>query len=133
MENYEIIKSYLETFPQGTTVDTVINNIDKAVKQFNEAKEKREMSKYIGKCFLREEYDDDQLIVRFIFKPKEITPDKLLKGIVIIIPDGGMFSEEVTMKTEDVDRLTEEVNLESVSEVLFSKDHRLSKAKPTKN
>ena len=121
MENYEIIKSYLETFPRGITVDTVINNIDKAVKQFNEAKEKREMSKYVGKCFLKEEYDDDQLIVRYVFKVKEITPDNQLRGIMFVIPADGLSTEDVVLKPEDIDRLTEEVDWEELSTVLFSK------------
>ena len=37
MENYEIIKSYLETFPGDTEVKDVISNIKKAEKKNKES------------------------------------------------------------------------------------------------
>ena len=41
MENYKIIKNYLETFPNETTVETLISNIVKAEHTYEENVQKK--------------------------------------------------------------------------------------------
>ena len=60
MENYEIIKFYLETFPGDTEVKDVISNIKNAEKKKSESlvKLQDEMEDNIGKCYYYTDIDD---------------------------------------------------------------------------
>ena len=61
MENYKIIKNYLETFPNETTVETLINNIVKAEQTYEENVQKKieKMKESIGNVYYYEDIDDN--------------------------------------------------------------------------
>ena len=61
MENYEIIKAYLETFPEEITIKTLLDNIKKAEQMKDESisKIQAEMEKNVGKCYYYVDIDDN--------------------------------------------------------------------------
>ena len=70
MENYKIIKNYLETFPNETTVETLISNIVKAEKTYEENVQKKieKMKESIGNVYYYEDIDDNDIFVKFVTK-----------------------------------------------------------------
>lgn len=78
MENYEIIKSYLETFPGNTEVKDVISNIKNAEKKKSESlvELQDEMEDNIGKCYYYTDIDDS---LNFIQIYTKITGTKILE------------------------------------------------------
>lgn len=83
MENYKIIKNYLETFPNETTVETLINNIVKAEQTYEENIQKKieKMKESIGNVYYYEDIDDNDIFVKFVTKitgVKRVYQDRLL-------------------------------------------------------
>lgn len=83
MENYKIIKNYLETFPNETTVETLISNIVKAEKTYEENVQKKieKMKESIGNVYYYEDIDDNDIFVKFVTKitgVKRVYQDRLL-------------------------------------------------------
>ena len=83
MENYKIIKNYLETFPNETTVETLINNIVKAEQTYEENIQKKveKMKESIGNVYYYEDIDDNDIFVKFVTKitgVKRAYQDRLL-------------------------------------------------------
>lgn len=83
MENYKIIKNYLETFPNETTVETLINNIVKAEQTYEENVQKKieKMKESIGNVYYYEDIDDNDIFVKFVTKitgVKRVYQDRLL-------------------------------------------------------
>lgn len=83
MENYKIIKNYLETFPNETTVETLINNIVKAEQTYEENIQKKieKMKESIGNVYYYEDIDDNDIFVKFVTKitgVKRLYQDRLL-------------------------------------------------------
>ena len=103
MENYEIIKTYLETFPEGTTIKTVLDNIKKAEQMKTESisKIQAEMEKNVGKCYYYVDIDDNVKITFFYTK---ITGTKLLenKGIVLYKADSFEVSDDTIYHLKDI-------------------------------
>lgn len=84
MENYEIIKSYLETFPGDTEVKDVISNIKNAEKKKSESlvKLQDEMEDNIGKCYYYSDIDDS---LNFIQIYTKITGTKILEKRNVVL------------------------------------------------
>ena len=84
MENYEIIKSYLETFPVDTEVKDVISNIKNAEKKKSESlvKLQDEMEDNIGKCYYYSDIDDS---LNFIQIYTKITGTKILEKRNVVL------------------------------------------------
>lgn len=83
MENYKIIKNYLETFPNETTVETLISNIVKAEQTYEENIQKKieKMKESIGNVYYYEDIDDNDIFVKFVTKitgVKRLYQDRLL-------------------------------------------------------
>lgn len=83
MENYKIIKNYLETFPNETTVETLINNIVKAEQTYEENVQNKieKMKESIGNVYYYEDIDDNDIFVKFVTKitgVKRVYQDRLL-------------------------------------------------------
>lgn len=83
MENYKIIKNYLETFPNETTVETLISNIVKAEHTYEENVKKKieKMKESIGNVYYYEDIDDNDIFVKFVTKitgVKRVYQDRLL-------------------------------------------------------
>lgn len=83
MENYKIIKNYLETFPNETTVETLISNIVKAEQTYEENVQKKieKMKESIGNVYYYEDIDDNDIFVKFVTKitgVKRVYQDRLL-------------------------------------------------------
>ena len=79
MENYEIIKAYLETFPEEITIKTLLDNIKKAEQMKDESisKIQAEMEKNVGKCYYYVDIDDN---VKTTFFYTKITGTELLEN-----------------------------------------------------
>ena len=90
MENYEIIKAYLETFPEGTTIKTVIDNIKKAEQMKTESisKIQAEMEKNVGKCYYYVDIDDN---VKTTFFYTKITGTELLENMEAVLYKADSF------------------------------------------
>ena len=103
MENYEIIKAYLETFPEGTTIKTVLDNIKKAEQMKTESisKIQAEMEKNVGKCYYYVDIDDNVKITFFYTK---ITGTKLLenRGVVLYNADSFEVSDDTIYHLKDI-------------------------------
>ena len=103
MENYEIIKAYLETFPEGTTIKTVLDNIKKAeqMKAESISKIQAEMEKNVGKCYYYVDIDDN---VKTTFFYTKITGTKLLenRGVVLYKADSFEVSDETIYHLKDI-------------------------------
>lgn len=84
MEKYEIIKSYLETFPGDTEVKDVISNIKNAEKKKSESlvKLQGEMEDNIGKCYYYTDIDDS---LNFIQIYTKITGTKILEKRNVVL------------------------------------------------
>ena len=84
MENYEIIKSYLETFPGNTEVKDVISNIKNSEKKKSESlvKLQDEMEDNIGKCYYYTDIDDS---LNFIQIYTKITGTKILEKRNVVL------------------------------------------------
>ena len=84
MEKYEIIKSYLETFPGDTEVKDVISNIKNAEKKKSESlvKLQDEMEDNIGKCYYYSDIDDS---LNFIQIYTKITGTKILEKRNVVL------------------------------------------------
>ena len=84
MENYEIIKSYLETFPGDTEVKDVIRNIKNAEKKKSDSlvKLQDEMEDNIGKCYYYTDIDDS---LNFIQIYTKITGTKILEKRNVVL------------------------------------------------
>ena len=84
MEKYEIIKSYLETFPGDTEVKDVISNIKNAEKKKSESlvKLQDEMEDNIGKCYYYTDIDDS---LNFIQIYTKITGTKILEKRNVVL------------------------------------------------
>ena len=84
MENYEIIKSYLETFPGNTEVKDVISNIKNAEKKKSESlvNLQDEMEDNIGKCYYYTDIDDS---LNFIQIYTKITGTKILEKRNVVL------------------------------------------------
>ena len=84
MENYEIIKFYLETFPGDTEVKDVISNIKNAEKKKSESlvKLQDEMEDNIGKCYYYTDIDDS---LNFIQIYTKITGTKILEKRNVVL------------------------------------------------
>lgn len=103
MENYEIIKAYLETFPEGTTIKTVLDNIKKAEQMKIESisKIQAEMEKNVGKCYYYVDIDDN---VKTTFFYTKITGTKLLenRGVVLYKADSFEVSDDTIYHLKDI-------------------------------
>ena len=103
MENYEIIKAYLETFPEGTTIKTVLDNIKKAeqMKAESISKIQTEMEKNVGKCYYYVDIDDN---VKTTFFYTKITGTKLLdnRGVVLYKADSFEVSDDTIYHLKDI-------------------------------
>ena len=103
MENYEIIKTYLETFPEGTTIKTVLDNIKKAEQMKIESisKIQAEMEKNVGKCYYYVDIDDN---VKTTFFYTKITGTKLLENreVVLYKADSFEISNGTIYHLEDI-------------------------------
>ena len=103
MENYEIIKAYLETFPEGTTIKTVLDNIKKAeqMKAKSISKIQAEMEKNVGKCYYYVDIDDN---VKTTFFYTKITGTKLLEDreTVLYKADSFEISNGTIYHLEDI-------------------------------
>lgn len=110
MEKYEIIKSYLETFPGDTEVKDVISNIKNAEKKKSESlvKLQAEMENNIGKCYYYSDIDDS---LNFIQIYTKITGTKILEkrnvvlytAITIEISDDTIYYiKDVTFDRDDL-------------------------------
>lgn len=110
MENYEIIKSYLETFPGNTEVKDVISNIKNAEKKKSESlvKLQDEMEDNIGKCYYYTDIDDS---LNFIQIYTKITGTKILekRNVVLytamtieISDDAIYYIKDVTFDRDDL-------------------------------
>ena len=79
MENYEIIKAYLETFPEEITIKTLLDNIKKAEQMKDESisKIQAEMEKNVGKSDYYVDIDDN---VKTTFFYTKITGTELLEN-----------------------------------------------------
>ena len=103
MENYEIIKAYLETFPEGTTIKTVLDNIKKAeqMKAESISKIQAEMEKNVGKCYYYVDIDDN---VKTTFFYTKITGTKLLenRGVVLYNADSFEVSDDTIYHLKDI-------------------------------
>ena len=103
MENYEIIKAYLETFPEGTTIKTVLDNIKKAEQMKTESisKIQAEMEKNVGKCYYYVDIDDN---VKTTFFYTKITGTKLLenRGVVLYKADSFEVSDDTIYHLKDI-------------------------------
>ena len=90
MENYEIIKTYLETFPEGTTIKTVLDNIKKAEQMKIESisKIQAEMEKNVGKCYYYVDIDDN---VKTTFFYTKITGTELLENMEAVLYKADSF------------------------------------------
>ena len=84
MESYEIIKSYLETFPGDTEVKDVISNIKNAEKKKSESlvKLQDEMEDNIGKCYYYTDIDDSLNSIQIYTK---ITGTKILEKRNVVL------------------------------------------------
>ena len=84
MENYEIIKSYLKTFPGDTEVKDVISNIKNAEKKKSESlvKLQDEMEDNIGKCYYYTDIDDSLNSIQIYTK---ITGTKILEKRNVVL------------------------------------------------
>ena len=103
MENYEIIKAYLETFPEGTTIKTVLDDIKKAeqMKAESISKIQAEMEKNVGKCYYYVDIDDN---VKTTFFYTKITGTKLLdnRGVVLYKADYFEVSDDRIYHLKDI-------------------------------
>ena len=103
MENYEIIKAYLETFPEGATIKTVLDNIKKAeqMKAKSISKIQAEMEKNVGKCYYYVDIDDN---VKTTFFYTKITGTKLLenRGVVLYKADSFEVSDDTIYHLKDI-------------------------------
>ena len=103
MENYEIIKAYLETFPEETTIKTVLDNIKKAEQMKTESisKIQAEMEKNVGKCYYYVDIDDN---VKTTFFYTKITGTKLLENreVVLYKADSFEISNGTIYHLEDI-------------------------------
>ena len=103
MENYEIIKAYLETFPEGTTIKTVLDNIKKAEQMKIESisKIQAEMEKNVGKCYYYVDIDDN---VKTTFFYTKITGTELLENreAVLYKADSFEISNGTIYHLEDI-------------------------------
>ena len=90
MENYEIIKAYLETFSDGTTIKTVLDNIKKAeqMKAESISKIQAEMEKNVGKCYYYVDIDDN---VKTTFFYTKITGTELLEDMEAVLYKADSF------------------------------------------
>lgn len=72
MENYQIqiIKKYLSTFPEGTSVKDVVDNITSAEERYIKTLDKRleEMKENVGKCFYEDDFDDGMSLIKWFYK-----------------------------------------------------------------
>ena len=84
MENYEIIKSYLETFPGDTEVKDVITIFKNAEKKKSESlvKLQDEMEDNIGKCYYYTDIDDSLNSIQIYTK---ITGTKILEKRNVVL------------------------------------------------
>lgn len=103
MENYKLIKSYLETLPVGMTVEEAINNIKKAETMKEESLDKinKAMLENVGKCYYYDDIDDRATIVKFFVKitGTKITYDRekvLYVATVIEVSDDTIYFMENT-------------------------------------
>ena len=103
MENYEIIKAYLETFPEEITIKTVLDNIKKAEQMKIESisKIQADMEKNVGKCYYYVDIDDN---VKTTFFYTKITGTKLLenKGVVLYKADSFEVSDDTIYHLKDI-------------------------------
>ena len=103
MENYEIIKAYLETFPEGTTIKTVLDNIKKAeqMKAESISKIQAEMEKNVGKCYYYVDIDDN---VKTTFFYTKITGTELLENMEAVLYKADSFeiSNDTIYHLEDI-------------------------------
>ena len=103
MENYEIIKAYLETFPEGTTIKTVLDNIKKAEQMKTESisKIQAEMEKNVGKCYYYVDIDDN---VKTTFFYTKITGTELLENMEAVLYKADSFeiSNSTIYHLEDI-------------------------------
>lgn len=90
MENYEIIKAYLETFPEEITIKTVLDNIKKAEQMKTESisKIQAEMEKNVGKCYYYVDIDDN---VKTTFFYTKITGTELLENMEAVLYKADSF------------------------------------------
>ena len=88
MENYKIIKNYLETFPNETTVETLISNIVKAEQTYEENVQKKieKMKESIGNVYYYEDIDDNDIFVKFVAK---------IKGVKIAYQDRLLYEADM--------------------------------------
>lgn len=103
MENYEIVKAYLETLPENMTVKDVVDNIKKAEQMKSESisKIQAEMEENVGKCYHYADIDDNVKITFFYTK---ITGTKLLenRGIVLYKADSFEISDDTIYYLKDI-------------------------------
>ena len=103
MENYEIIKAYLETFPEEITIKTVLDNIKKAeqMKAESISKIQAEMEKNVGKCYYYVDIDDN---VKTTFFYTKITGTKLLENreVVLYKADSFEISDDTIYHLKDI-------------------------------
>ena len=103
MENYEIIKAYLETFPEEITIKTVLDNIKKAeqMKAKSISKIQAEMEKNVGKCYYYVDIDDN---VKTTFFYTKITGTELLENMEAVLYKADSFeiSNDTIYHLEDI-------------------------------
>ena len=103
MENYEIIKSYLETFPEDTEVKTIIESIKNAEKKSKTSlyNIQAKMEKNIGKCYFYTDFDDCVSFMRIYTK---ITGTKILdrRNVVLYTATSIEISEGAIYYLKDV-------------------------------
>ena len=101
MEKYEIIKSYLETFPGDTEVKDVISNIKNAEKKKSESlvKLQDEMEDNIGKCYYYTDIDDS---LNFIQIYTKITGTKILEKRKYIVDESFPYITKESFKNNQL-------------------------------
>ena len=103
MENYEIIKAYLETFPKEITIKTLLDNIKKAEQMKDESisKIQAEMEKNVGKCYYYVDIDDN---VKTTFFYTKITGTELLENMEAVLYKADSFeiSNDTIYHLEDI-------------------------------
>ncbi len=70
MENYQIIKKYLSTFPNSTSVNDVLKNISSAEEKYVKSLDKKleAMKENIGKCYYEDDFDDGMSLIKWFYK-----------------------------------------------------------------
>lgn len=137
MENYKIIKNYLETFPNETTVETLISNIVKAEQMYEENIQKKieKMKESIGNVYYYEDVDYNAVFVKFVVKitgVKRVYQDRLLyEADMIEISDETIYYLDGTTFSDgdlkDKDLVDSSVFDEAMEKYLGIKNFRYTK------